>query len=135
MRGVENGALNANRPVENADQGRCSVGRAGGVGRDVAARLEFLFIGADEDGIHAVAFCGCGDDDALSAGDDVHLRFLRIRVEAGGFDHDVHSEIFPRQFRRVLLREDGHLLAADHDRALGGFHREFRLLVDAVVLQ
>jgi len=47
-------------------------------------------------------------------------RTFSVREAAGGLEHDVDAEVFPRQLRRLLLGEDLDLVAVDGDAVRAG---------------
>ena len=63
---------------------------------------------------------GSGDDDLLGASVDVGLSLLLGGVEAGALEHDVDTELAPREVVGVGLLVDGDLLAVDGNGVLTG---------------
>ena len=81
------------------DRGQAVCG-AGGVGHDVMIRAVVeMVVHAHHHGEILVLGRG-GNNHLLRAGFDVALGLFAIGEEAGGFDHHVHAEFFPRQLRR-----------------------------------
>ena len=61
---------------------------------------------------------------------------LLVGEQARAFEHDVHSQLFPRKIRRILVGGDAHVLVTDADRTLASRDRRtLELSVDRVVLE
>ena len=58
------------------------------------------------------------DDDLLRARVEVLLRAVALREEAGRLEHDVDTEVAPRERGRIALGEELDLLAAGADDAV-----------------
>ena len=55
------------------------------------------------------------DQDFLGPADEVQFCLFAAGEKSGRFEHDLDSQIFPRQFRRVALLQDLDLVPADDD--------------------
>ena len=80
---------------------------------------------------------GRGDDDLLRAGVEVLLRALALGEEAGRLEHDVDTEVAPRDRAGIALGEQLDLLAAGADDAVAeldvaGERAEVRVVLEQV---
>ena len=73
---------------------------------------------------------GRRDDDLLGAGVEMRLVLLLVGEEAGALEHDVDTELLPRELAGLLLGEDLDVLAADRERALSGRRSDVRAAMD-----
>ena len=114
-------ALNAEGFADDFGQRGQAVRGAGGVGDDRVLRgIKFFLVDAHADR-DVFPFGGSGNDDAFGAGRDMRFGFIRIREAAGGFDDDVDAQVFPRQLRGILLRDDFDGLAVNDNVGAFGF--------------
>jgi hypothetical protein len=63
------------------------------------------------------------------------LALVAVGEEAGGLQHDVRTEVLPRQVRRVALLERGEALAPHRDGVTGCLHLALEAAEDRVVLE
>ncbi len=139
VRRRKNGFFDADRFVEDDDNGRGGVGRARRVGRDRNG-AESIVVDAHQDrrarhGAVATSLRRSGDDDAFSARSDVRARFREIGEKSGGFNNDIDTDVLPRKLRRLLFRENFHFFAVNDERAFFRLNGERRPFVDRVVFQ
>ena len=120
---------------KHVNQRREAVGRAGGVGDDVVlGRIVFVFIHADEEGLH-FALAGGGDDDFLGAGGQMSLGLFRIGEKPGGFDDILHAKLFPGELRGLLGGHDALGGMAVDDEGVVFFLVGFAFLSGDLVLE
>ena len=94
---------------------REAVGGAGGVGDDVMVGGIVKVVVDSHHDSQVLALGRRGDDHFFCPGLDVALGFLGGGEQAGGLDHDVHSEFLPRQTAGLAGADDFDLVAVDDD--------------------
>ena len=124
-----------NDVVQHLRERRDAVGGARRVRNDVVLRrVVVAVVDAEHDG-HVRVGGRRGDDDLARARGQVLRGVFALGEPAGRFEDDVDADILPRQQRRILLREDLELIAADLDRVAGRAHRHRQVAEHRVVLQ
>ena len=78
-------------------------------------RIVLVVVDALNESGDAVSLTGSGDDDFLGASSDVTLSSLVFDEEAGGFDDDVDTKLFPGKALGSAGTHDLDLMAVDHD--------------------
>ena len=74
-----------------------------------------LVVDAHDDRAVDLILRGSGQQHFLGAGGDVHLQFFTAREHPCAFDDDVHTQVLPGEFGRILLRHHLVLLAVRHN--------------------
>ena len=134
--GVDGGhkaALDAEVVVDNLGERSEAVRGAGGVGDDLHVALVGLFVDAHDE--HRGIRGRSGDDDLLGAGLEVGFGLFHLGEETGGLDDEIGVKLAPGQLGRVLLAENGNVLAVDDDGLLGVGDRAVKHAVHRVVLE
>ena len=93
-----------------------------------------LLVHAQNDG-HVLALGGGADQHLFGAASQVGPGLLGLGEEARGLDDQLHTHAAPGDGGRVLLGEDTHVLAVDHQIAAARFHGAGEAPVAGVVLQ
>ena len=101
---------------QHVHHGREAIGGTAGVGNNVMILCVVLVIVHAHHHGQILAFGGGTDNDFLRAGFEVSLRFFGISEQAGGFDHHIDAQLFPRQLGRSASADDFHFIAIDDER-------------------
>ncbi|MPN34286.1 hypothetical protein SDC9_181779 [bioreactor metagenome] len=106
-------------------------------------RIVFAFIDAQNDG-DVFVFGRGGDDNFLGAAFfnmDTGTGFAFGRIasgigeETGGFDYDIHTQIFPGKGTGIFFGEDFDALAVDDQAVLGSFNSTGENAIVRIVLE
>jgi hypothetical protein len=97
-------ALDADRVMEDARDGREAVRRARAVRNDDVRLRQRVVIDLKDDRLVGVVG-GRRDEHALGAGVEMGGRFLLRGEDAGAFENDIDAEILPGKLRRIALGE------------------------------
>ena len=80
-----------------------TVGSTGGVGENLVAWSNRIFVYANHNRLRALALSWSRKHDLLRTGGDMSTGFHRVGEEASGFNHYIHTELPPRELSRLFL--------------------------------
>src|SRR5687768_4914602 len=96
--------------------------------------IVLVAVDAHDDG-DVLALGRGGYQDFLRPGIDVLACVGRVREASGRFEHDLYTELAPRQGCRILLGEHANLVTVDNDRFPARVHVPGIRSMDRVVLE
>ncbi len=99
--------------VQRLHQRSEAVGGAGGVGNHRMFCAQHLMIDAIDDGGVDILATGRGNDYLLRTSLEVSRSLLLAGEKASAFQHHIHPQLPPRQFRRIALRQHANFVAID----------------------
>ncbi len=112
-----------------------AVGGAAGVRDDVVRAGVVLLVIHPVDNGDVLLLARSRDYDLLRAGLQVVRGGVAVGEPSRGLEHHVHSQVLPRQLRRILLRQHLHFVAIDDDGALGGLDIAIEAAMHRIVFQ
>ena len=129
--------LDPERVVQHLRHRPDAVRGAGGVRHDVVAVPVVGVVIHAEDERHVRVGRRGRDDDLLRARFQMELGLLTLREQAGGLEDDLHTQVLPRQARRIPLVQETELISprtddAVADRHVAGHRAEHRVVLQEV---